>query len=73
MHTLLIHTITEPNDQTICPVGDGWPLLKISFQGHTLQGKGHIGSKKTVEEVHAFDVAFLAILLFILPFAFAGI
>ena len=27
--------------------------------------KRHIGSKKTLEEVHAFDVAFLAILLYL--------
>ena len=49
-----------------------WRFLWHS-QGHTLQGEGHIGSKKTLEDVHAFDVAFLAILHFILPFAFAGI
>ena len=35
--------------------------------------KVHIGSTKTLEEVHAFDVAFLVILLSIVPFAFAGI
>ena len=58
--------LQNPNDPTILSswrqvafVEDFFDILKDIH----CKEKGHIGSKKTLEEVHAFDVEFLAVLL----------